>query len=447
MAASVTGGKPLPHEVADQIVSKTDGVPLFVEELTKSIIESGLLTEQEDHFSLPGSLVDVPIPETLRDALEARLDRLASVRDIAQIGATIGRTFGHELLRLVSPLDEVELQNALARLVESGLIFRRGELPNTTYTFKHALVLDTAYGSLLRSRRAELHEHIAVTLERQFPDRADSEPEVLAHHFTEARSAEKGAEYWLKAAETAMHRSAMKEGVAHIEKGLVVVSDIPAAAARDDLEVRLHLARAELLRRSRGAGLPEVGNSYTTAYQICRRSEQPQHIIPALVGMFTSLTMRGDLSAYEYTEDLVHLSAGDRYRRFVAHQVIGESLWYKGDNKLALSHLEDAVANYDPTPWSPISNEGAISASELYMGLTHLALGFPERAMRHAGQAALVGRGLKHSNAIAFGLVCESTLLVFIRNCELILALSRTRFPWTQNWLNRSAQGGPEHDR
>ncbi len=186
MTVRVTGGKALPPEVVEQIVTKTDGVPLFVEELTKMVLESGLLREGEDRYELTGPLPPLAIPATLHDSLMARLDRLATVKDVAQLGATIGRTFAYELLQAVSPLDAATLQHGLRQLVEAELVYQRGVPPQATYTFKHALIQDAAYQSLLRSTRQQYHQRLAQVLAEQFPETAETQPELLAHHYTEA---------------------------------------------------------------------------------------------------------------------------------------------------------------------------------------------------------------------------------------------------------------------
>ena len=192
MIGRVTGGKALPPEVVEQIVTKTDGVPLFVEELTKMVLESGLLREGEERYELTGPLPPLAIPATLHDSLMARLDRLATVKDVAQLGATIGRTFAYELLQAVSPLDEATLQHGLRQLVEAELVYQRGVPPQATYTFKHALIQDAAYQSLLRSTRQQYHQRLAQVLAEQFPETAETQPELLAHHYTEAGLSDAG---------------------------------------------------------------------------------------------------------------------------------------------------------------------------------------------------------------------------------------------------------------
>ena len=258
----VVRDKPLPDEVAAQIVAKTDGVPLFVEELTKTVLESGLLKDAGDHYELAGPLPPLALPSTLHDSLLARLDRLAPVKEIAQIGAALGREFSHGLLAAVADRPEAELQAALDQLVAAELVYRRGTPPDVTYSFKHALVQDAAYGTLLKSRRQQLHAKIGSTLEERFPKTIDTAPELLAQHFTQAGQAERAIAYWQAAAQRASERSAHQEAIAHLGKGIellrelpetqeaqsarTAVSDQPWLGVRSDRRLRLRAGRERL---------------------------------------------------------------------------------------------------------------------------------------------------------------------------------------------------------
>ena len=224
----LTRGKALPTDVLGQIVAKTDGVPLFVEELTKTVLESGLLRETEAGYVLDGSLPDLEIPATLHDSLMARLDRLGPVKDIAQIGAAIGRTFSHALVTGVAERDHVELGPGLDQLVTSELVFRRGVPPEATYSFKHALVQDAAYESLLRTRRRQLHASIATCLEERFREIVAAEPEVLAHHHNAAGQTEAAVGYWIEAGRRAAERSANREAIEHLNKARGALDALPA---------------------------------------------------------------------------------------------------------------------------------------------------------------------------------------------------------------------------
>src|SRR5882672_10873545 len=216
MAGRVAHSKTLPAEVMEQVVARTDGVPLFVEELTKMVLESGLLQEREERYELTGPLPPLAIPTTLHDSLMARLDRLATVKGLAQLGATLGREFSYALLQAVSPWDEGLLGRGLQQLVEAEFLYQQGLPPEATYRFKHALIQDTAYQSLLRSTRQQYHQRIAQVLETQFPEIAETQPELVAHHLTEAGLIEQAVGYWYKAGQRALERSANLEVVAHL---------------------------------------------------------------------------------------------------------------------------------------------------------------------------------------------------------------------------------------
>ena len=237
----VTGGRQLPYEVLRQIVERTDGVPLFIEELTKTVIESGLLRDTGDRYELTGPLPPLAIPSTLHASLLARLDRLAEVKNVAQIGATIGREFAYSLLDAAAALPTNELNAALIQLVEAGLIFQRGVPPEATYQFKHALVQDAAYASLVRSRRQKLHAHIAEAMLQQFPDTAKAEPETLAHHFDEAGLHQRAFDYWKDAGKLAESRSAIREAARHYKAALHSYSQLTNGDSRLELELNLKL--------------------------------------------------------------------------------------------------------------------------------------------------------------------------------------------------------------
>jgi tetratricopeptide (TPR) repeat protein len=239
----VTKGKALPDKIGEQILARADGVPLFIEELTRTLLESGLLRETADRFILDGPLPPFAIPTTLQASLVARLDKLAPVKDVAQIGAVIGREFSHELIAAMTPLAPADLEAALGQLVSSGLISRRGMPPDATYSFKHTLVQDAAYATLLKGRRQQLHASIAKLLVERFPAQAEGLPEIVARHFTEAGLASEAIGYWCKAGQRAVGRWANREAADSFEKALVVLEALPKS--RDNLvqafDIRLEL--------------------------------------------------------------------------------------------------------------------------------------------------------------------------------------------------------------
>ncbi|MGA7807456.1 AAA family ATPase, partial [Bradyrhizobium sp.] len=268
MVDQVTGGKSLPAEVMEEILVKTDGVPLFVEELTKTVLESGLLRVEGNTYVFARELTPLAIPATLQDSLMARLDRLSPVKETAQIGATIGREFSYRLLEAISPIKDAQLQNALRELIESELVYARGSPPEATYIFKHALVQDTAYASLLRSRRQHIHADIARALVEHFPDKIESAPAIIAHHYTEAGLSEQAVRYWHAAAERALSRSAPTEADRHIVSGLALVPQLAQASDRHALELSLHLTHANALLPLRGYSAPETVAALMAAERI-----------------------------------------------------------------------------------------------------------------------------------------------------------------------------------
>ena len=296
LVANVTGGKPLPAEVLSQIVAKTDGVPLFVEELTKAVLESGDVEEGEESWRLTGPFSGVAIPATLHDSLMARLDRLAPVKEVAQIGACIGREFPHELIAALSPLADNELRDALDQLCDSELIYRRGTPPEASYAFKHALVQDAAYQSLLKSRRQAYHARIAALLEERFPGTVENEPEILAHHFSEAGESEQATDYWLRAGRRAAARVAYWEAAAHLRRGLELVGD---AWRHDDAWRRkalaLQVALGPALIATEGYLAPETERCYDQARALCESLDDPAELFPVLYGLWVIHFIRAEL--------------------------------------------------------------------------------------------------------------------------------------------------------
>ena len=311
----VTGGKALPKEVMDEILARTDGVPLFVEELTKTVLESGLLQEREGHYVLERPLPALAIPTTLQASLMARLDRLAPVREVAQIGAVAGREFHYELLNAVAGLPRDKLEEALRQLVDSGLIFRRGEVPHAVYSFKHALVRDAAYASLLISRRGYLHAAIANALEQQFSEIVQTQPETLAHHLTEAGLIEKAIGYWLQAGKNAALRSANVEAIAHLRRGIEVMRSLPAGDGNDRRELDFQVILGPCLIATQGPAESKAVATFARARELCERLGEPPEYLQVMFWLATASVVRGELpQALEAVETLLNVAKtrGDR---------------------------------------------------------------------------------------------------------------------------------------
>ncbi|MCZ6875936.1 MAG: AAA family ATPase, partial [bacterium] len=265
----LAGGKSLPDEVVAHIVGKTDGVPLYVEELTKMLLESDLLHEETDRYTLTGSLATAAIPSTLHDSLMARLDRLPTVREVAQLGAVLGREFAYEMLQALAMLEEPALQEGLSQLVSTELLYQRGRPPRATYTFRHALIRDTAYQSMLRRTRQQYHEQVARLLEASFPEVVETQPELLAHHYTEAGQVEAAISYWQQAGQRALQRSAQVEGAAHLTRGLALLTTQPETPERLQQELDLQVMLGPALIATKGHAAPEVEHSYARARELC----------------------------------------------------------------------------------------------------------------------------------------------------------------------------------
>src|SRR5579883_2634961 len=311
----VTGGKTLPAEVMDQILARTDGVPLFVEELTKTVLETGLLQELDGHYVLKRPLPAMAIPTTLHASLMARLDRLAPVREVAQMGAVVGREFSYELLSIIAGLPGRRLEEALAQLVQAELVFCRGEIPRAVYTFKHALVRDAAYSGLLRGRRAGLHAMSADAIEQRFPEIVEGEPETVAHHLTEAGLFEKATGYWLQAGKKAAMRSANLEAIAHLERGIEASVHLDNSERKDRLELDFEVALGPCLIATQGPASNKAVATFVRARELCERLGNPPEQLQIMFWLTTASVIRGELPvAQETIAALLHLTEtrGDR---------------------------------------------------------------------------------------------------------------------------------------
>jgi class 3 adenylate cyclase len=351
MIVGVTSGKALPGEIAAQIADRTDGVPLFVEELTKAVVQSGVLTDAGDRYTMAGPVPALAIPASLEASLLARLDRLAPVREVAQIGAALGRQFSHELIAAVAAMPQRQLDDALAQLVGAELIHRRGAPPDAEYTFKHALVQDAAYGTLLRGRRQQLHARIAATLEERFPEIIATQPALLAHHCTEAGLSEKAVDNWLAAGRQGLERSASAEAVAILRRGLALVPALPDDDRRREREFELRIALGQALIMSQGWALLEVGEAYARARELASTLNRPRALLLALFGQFTYHWARSDLKqARRLADEMRNLGedSGDVPTQVVGCDASGWACFQLGEFSAGRAFLEKALALYDP---------------------------------------------------------------------------------------------------
>jgi class 3 adenylate cyclase/tetratricopeptide (TPR) repeat protein len=416
----VAGGKVLPAEVLEQILARTDGVPLFVEELTKTVLESGLLRQQADRYVLTGSLPVLKIPSTLHDSLMARLDRLGSVREVAQIGAALGREFSYGLLAAVAELPEAELENALNQLVYSELVFHRSTAPDSIYTFKHALVQDAAYETMLKSRRQQLHLRVADVIEHSFPAMAESEPETLARHLTAAAQPQRAIPYWIGAGQRALQHSAIKEAISHLDAGLALLASVPDALARARFEIRLRAAMGFALTAMKGYAAPEVEAAFCRAIELCESSRDIAPPPSVLRGLAAFRWSAGDLQAAKrLTLQLVEIAdrTADRELALVAHSILGGILYHIGDIWTSEHYLEKIAGEYEPAIRRNIVarfGEDTPSTLRTYHGYNLAWLGHLERAQAAVQDAVASARRTGHplsvANALARAAVCPVLL-------------------------------------
>jgi class 3 adenylate cyclase/predicted ATPase/ribosomal protein L40E len=427
MIEQIAGGARLPPDVRRQVVTKTDGVPLFVEELTKAVLESDLL---RDNAASPGRPAEreLAIPSTLQDSLMARLDRLGPHKVIAQVAAVLGREFSHALLAAVADTEEGAVESALAELVRAELVHQRGMAPLETYRFKHALVQETAYQSLLRSRRQEAHARVARVLAKRFPERVASEPEEMARHCMEGGLAEEAIGWYRLAGERAAQRSAHAEALAHFGRGLEVLSARPAGLERDRLELVLRVALGPPMIAIRGYGDPEVERTFERARDLCRQIGDAPHLFEAVWGLANYYQSRSELGAAQaLSEQLVGMAAqgGEARLAVWAHLQLGGALFWRGDPAAAIAHLEVAIAHHEPGAHRLLT--GATDpgvAARVYAALALWQLGQPDRALSVSREGVAAGRVCGDALSLALALCFSGILLRLRREPDAVRALA-----------------------
>ena len=426
MAGRVAHGKTLPAEVMEQVVARTDGVPLFVEELTKMVLESGLLQEREERYELTGPLPPLAIPTTLHDSLMARLDRLATVKALAQLGATLGREFSYALLQAVSPWDEGTLGRGLHQLVEAEFLYQQGLPPEATYRFKHALIQETAYQSLLRSTRQQYHQRIAQVLEARFPESCETQPELLAHHYTEAGLAEQAIGYWQRAGQQASDRSANLEAISHFTTGIELLKTLPETPERTQQALTLHIALGAALQMTKGHAAPEVEHAYTQAHALCQQVGETPELVPVLFGLWRFYNARPQLhTARELGETLLRLAqrAHDPALAVLAHYALGVTWFWLGALPAARQHLEEGIARYTPdqrrAPVFRMGQDPGVGC-RAYAARTLWLLGYPEQALARLHEALALAHELSHPYSLAWARCWAAMVSQFRRDVPAV---------------------------
>jgi predicted ATPase len=410
-------------DIVAEIVKRTDGVPLFVEELTKAVLEgrnSGMALS-------PAGATGANVPATLHASLMARLDRLGSAaKEVAQVGAALGREFSYELLAAVAQRNAAELDAVLDQLVTAGLVFRRGAPPQATFLFKHALVQDAAYGTLLRGKRQELHGRVANVLEKQWPETAETQPELLAHHCAQAGLVERAIAYYARAGQRALARSAMAEAIAQLTKGLELLTSLPDGPVRQRQELELQIALARALTVTQGFAATAVGETYARARALCEQLDRPPQIVPVLYGQCVHHLVKGPLPlARVLAADLLQRGedGADAAITATGHRLSGMACVHLGEFVAARTHLEQALARFDPAhrlfylsftdPLIPLLN--FLSSDLCY-------LGYLDQARLRSAAAVEEARKLGHTFSLAIALFGASSIDWATRSREELLA-------------------------
>jgi DNA-binding winged helix-turn-helix (wHTH) protein/tetratricopeptide (TPR) repeat protein len=411
----VAGGKDLPPVLLEQIVTRTDGVPLFIEEVTKSILESGMLRAEGSAYFLEGPLPTVAVPPSLQASLVARLDRIASARGVVQTGSALGREFRYALVRAVSSLADAELEAMLELLVTSGLVHKRGEARHAVYAFKHALVRDAAYETMPRSQRSMIHRRIVAVIEEQFPEIATHQPDVLAYHCTEAGLAEEAIDFWIKAARIALDRSAGVEAQGQVEKAMSLIPRVAAGTHRRQLEGRLQVALGDALAMTAGFASPQVMAALTKARDLLDENIHPLEALGALCGLFNYHLIRSESPLCLKLVEPRLRGDLDRPTATVVHYLIGTAHLHLGNFRQSIRALQEALALYDEDNCRPVSFIAGYHLRSfilIWLGLGHLYVGSLKLAAETISAAVTDARSRSHP----FTLVSALLALARFRN-------------------------------
>ena len=420
LVEQIAGGKAFPDEVVSRIAEHSDGVPLFLEELTKSVLDGGPLREESDRYVLQRALPPLAIPTSLNAALMARLDGLPSVRHVAQVGAAIGREFSHELLRAVSLLPGGELEAAVASLVASELVFQHGTPPDAVYSFKHALIQDAAHGSLLRGPRQQLHAQIVDALQSHSPEIMEDQPEIFAQHYAEAGLVEKSVDFWGRAGRRSAARSAMAEAAAQFQKGLHELARLPDTLERQRQELEFYSALGAVLGAVKGYGAPEMGHSNARARELWEQLGSPPEFLRIPFGQSRYHATRGEFDlALRLDEDLLRVSRqrGDSAGGVLGHVSSGRNLFFGGRFPASQSHFEEVLALYDPISHRSLFHQTGVNpsvASQYYLGIVLFCLGFPDQALARSNAAIAEALRLAQMSSLALSLAFGARLFSLV---------------------------------
>ena len=434
LVASLTEGNTLPKDVVDAIIARAEGVPLFIEEVTKTVFKSQMLLERDRNSVLQRKVTALAIPTTLHDLLVARLDPLKSAKEVAQLAAVLGRSFPYALISQVSECPEDELRKSLQELVEADLLFATERPPEVLYTFKHALIQDAAYEGLLLSRRLELHHRVARMLVANFHQLVEAQPELLAHHLTLAEQRAEAACQWHRAGTVATARSANQEAVMHFKNGLGMLEQIPRAERDRQLELDMLVRLAGSLRATRGYGAVEIGPLCERALDLARDLGNSGGELQAISGLYSFHLLRSEYaSAEKAAKGLLDAatSASQPTYIMVAHRAIGVVSFYFGQLKKAEQSLQQALDLYDKEQHASLTTVYGADHAEMcacFLSQTKWVLGAVKEAVALQSWAVEHARNIKHSHSIAQALAYRSFLFCLAGNAEGIEADGQEAF-------------------
>jgi predicted ATPase len=433
MVSHLLGTDDFDENIENFILGRTEGNPFFIEEFLKSLKDLGVIEKRNSAYVALKDLQDIAIPSTIQDVIMARVDSLLEeAKKLLQTGSVIGREFSHTLIKEVVELPEKELLSYLSVLKDSELIYERGIYPDVTYIFKHALTQDAAYQSLLKSTRERYHRKVAQVLEERFPGTAVAQPELLAHHFTEAGITEKAVPYWQKAGEIAVRRSAHTIAIGHFENGIALIKKIPATPQRDQLELILQTSLGNTLMTIQGYGSPEVKNTLDRARDLCQKVGEPHQLFQVLHGLWIFYVARGEThTSHQFAEQCLDLATRiqDHVHLLEAHHALGSNFLWRGDYVSARKHFEQGINLYDSQPVGshvlPPGREDPGVIHKCHAAHAFWILGYPDQALQMIQTAHDLVRELQHPFSRVFALFSHALIGLFRR--ELKTALEQAK--------------------
>ncbi len=417
MVGHLAGGRPLPGEVVDHIVAKADGVPLYVEELTKAILGSGVIEARGDIYMLTGALAQLHIPETLQDSLMARLDRAPRLREVAQLGSVLGREFAYDMISALAGIEEDMLQSGLGQLVVDELLYQRGRPPRSRYLFKHALIQDAAYQSLLKRTRQQYHQQVAKLLEDRFSELASTQPELVAHHYTEANCPAQAIAYWRKAAAAAASKSAYVEAIDQFRRGMALVEALPDMHEQAERELELQMALGPALVATKSYSHPDIGRAYARAWELCRQLEDGPREFTALRGLWLYHQNLLEMEkSQHFAEEALRVAErlDDAASLVGAHVSLGGVLYFQGKLGPALAQFRQGFELFDPNmqfPDYPSAHPGM--QCQFWLMLISWMLGYPDRSLDELRAAVRSAETLGHPLTLAQTLCLAALVRIF----------------------------------